>query len=152
GVFSGLGHELQFVKGAVREFAGELLATRNPLAALAQTVSSVSQSYLNSALGNAGTAIGNLLLGGVGPGGGWNVPANFVPGGFYPGLAGGGTVTSSGLAWVGEQGPELRYLNAGDRIIPHREAMALGGAPPVINNFFVETPTPRAFAESRSSV
>lgn len=38
--------------------------------------------------------------------------------GFFPGLANGGTVTSSGLSWVGENGPELLNLPAGASVTP----------------------------------
>lgn len=42
-----------------------------------------------------------------------------------PGLAGGGTVYSPGWAWVGEQGPELRYLPRGAQVVPNHEARSL---------------------------
>jgi hypothetical protein len=38
--------------------------------------------------------------------------------GFFPGLANGGTVTSSGMAFVGENGPELLNLPAGATVTP----------------------------------
>lgn len=56
----------------------------------------------------------NKLTGG--PGG---VKAPKIPGaGNVPGLAEGGTVTRSGLTWVGEEGPELLSLGRGSSVIP----------------------------------
>lgn len=42
-----------------------------------------------------------------------------VSGGSYPGMASGGTVTSPGLSWVGENGPELLSLPRGASVIPN---------------------------------
>lgn len=51
--------------------------------------------------------------------------------GKIPGLAAGGTVTSSGLTWVGENGPELLRLPRAAQVIPLRgdELAGTGGAP-----------------------
>lgn len=47
--------------------------------------------------------------------------------GKIPGLASGGTVTRSGMTWVGEQGPELLKLPRGAQVIPLRDG-AMAGA------------------------
>jgi hypothetical protein len=52
-------------------------------------------------------------LGGVGPGGG--AKNGF---GLFDGLATGGSVTRSGMTWVGEDGPELLNLPRGSRVRP----------------------------------
>ena len=68
-----------------------------------------------------------------------------------------------GLTWVGEEGPELVNLPAGSRVLSNRNSMEMafsatpqpvGGSAAgyLVNNFYVSTPNPRAFAESRSSV
>ena len=46
--------------------------------------------------------------------------------GFFPGLANGGTVTSSGLSWVGENGPELLNLPIGATVTPMSATSGMG--------------------------
>ena len=42
-----------------------------------------------------------------------------------PKLATGGTITSSGMAWVGERGPELVNLPRGASVIPNKQSMKM---------------------------
>jgi hypothetical protein len=58
-----------------------------------------------------------------------NVRAAFekIEGGFFPGMASGGTVTSSGMALVGENGPELLNLPTGASVIPLTGTTGGGG-------------------------
>ena len=44
-----------------------------------------------------------------------------------PGLAGGGTVASPGLSWVGENGPELLSLPRGAQVVPLDGAAKVDG-------------------------
>lgn len=44
-----------------------------------------------------------------------------------PGMASGGTVAEGGLSWVGENGPELRYMPKGASVIPLSQAGGGGG-------------------------
>lgn len=45
----------------------------------------------------------------------------------YKGLATGGTVTSSGMTWVGEKGPELLRLPKGSQVLPLDKLSSLNG-------------------------
>ncbi len=92
------------------------------------------------------------IFGGATGLGKWNIPSSYQPGGFFPGLAGGGRVISPGLAIVGEQGPELMTLPAGASVTPHDQSMALLGRRGDTHNWFVETPSPRSFAQSRATL
>ncbi|CAB5219020.1 Phage tail tape measure protein [uncultured Caudovirales phage] len=69
---------------------------------------------LLNALDTAGIARRNAALGA-----GFGV-------GFFPGMAGGGTVTSSGLSWVGENGPELLNLPQGATVTPMTGTSSMG--------------------------
>jgi len=42
----------------------------------------------------------------------------------FPGMAAGGSVAGGGWSWVGERGPELRYMPAGAEVIPNDVAGA----------------------------
>jgi len=129
----GLAGDLNAARGAIRGFAEELWETRSPMAALASAVKSASQSYVNRAIGAVGNLVEDLIFG--------EVPRYAMGTSSHPG----------GWAMVGESGPELVNLPRGAAVVPHQRSMAmLGGG--TVNNFFVETPSPRAFAESRSSV
>lgn len=48
-----------------------------------------------------------------------------LPGSIMPGLAGGGTTTSSGWSVVGEKGPELRWMPRGASVIPNTASKQL---------------------------
>jgi hypothetical protein len=102
------------------------------------------------------TLLSDLFSGMLGLGGGgsgtWNIPTSYVPGGFYPGLAGGGTALTSGLVWAGEDGPELVHLPAGAQVTPHRQSMDMLGRGGDTHIWNVETPNPRAFAQSRATL
>ncbi|MGG1661734.1 phage tail tape measure protein [Brevibacillus sp. NRS-1366] len=52
----------------------------------------------------------------------------------FPGLATGGTVTQSGLTWVGEKGPELLNLPRGSQVVANHDLGKLGSSN-VIQNF-----------------
>lgn len=53
-----------------------------------------------------------------------HLPHVGLPAIHFPGLASGGTVTSGGLSWVGERGPELMALPSGAQIYPHQQSIA----------------------------
>jgi hypothetical protein len=129
----GMADDLHAARGAIRDFADELWQARSPIETLASVVKSASQSYLNRAIGAVGNVVETLIFGDV------------------PGYALGTSHHPGGWAITGEAGPELVNLPRGAQVVPHRQSMAmLGGGP--VNNFYIETPNPRAFAESRSSV
>lgn len=128
----GMADDLAAARGAIRGFAEDLWDAKSPLDALASAVKSASQSYLNKALGAVGDVVEKLIFGDV------------------PGYALGTSNHPGGWAIAGENGPELLNLPAGTGVVPHRQSMAMLGG--VTNVFNVTTPSPRAFAESRSSV
>lgn len=132
----GLADDLRSARGAIRDFADELWQARSPIEALASVVKSASQSYLNRALGAAGDMLEELIFGAL------------------PQHALGTPASMGGWAIAGEHGPELVRLPRGAQVYSHRDSVDLmgSGRGGTINNFYVETPNPRAFAESRSSV
>lgn len=75
-------------------------------------------------------SVTGLPVGGGGGGGGFlhgleNFGRSFLPfGGHIPHLASGGTVVGSGWSWVGERGPELRYMPRGAVVQPTNVASA----------------------------
>lgn len=124
----GVVDELFSLRDALRQFGTALWNTRNPIQAFAQVLGSVSQSFLNKALGAAGDALMSLI----------------------PGFATGTNSAPGGLAWVGEDGPELVRLPRGSQVFSAGESARMSGGD--THNWFISTPNPRAFAESRSSV
>lgn len=46
-------------------------------------------------------------------------------------MAGGGEVDRAGWSWVGERGPELRYMPQGAKVISNRDSMAMAGGPSI---------------------
>jgi len=62
--------------------------------------------------------------------------------------ASGGAV--SGLTLVGEQGPELLYLNHSSRIFNNRDTRAIMGGGSV--NMYVNTPDAESFKQSRAQI
>jgi hypothetical protein len=72
---------------------------------------------IGSIVPGLGTGIGALIGGAAG---------GIIAGGMkISQMADGGTVTRSGLSWVGEEGPELAFMPRGATVVPHRESMAL---------------------------
>lgn len=94
-------------------------------------VGQVGENLLNTGL-NALLDIGiNAIFGGIGGGLGSGAIGRGVYGGMggffpaFPGMASGGTVARSGMAWVGERGPELIHVPRGAQVIPHDQSMAM---------------------------
>jgi len=45
----------------------------------------------------------------------------------------------SGLAWVGERGPELVAMGAGSRVFPHNQSMGMaGGGGPIHTHVYLD--------------
>lgn len=67
------------------------------------------------------------VMGGLGGGGGWGVAGGFGKPGIFgiPGFASGTDSAPAGLAWVGEQGPELVKFRGGERVYNHTRSMAI---------------------------
>lgn len=93
------------------------------LDSLTSAVGRLGDSLIDMAMNQMIQGLFSTLFGGMMGGGSWNIPKSFVPGGFYPGLASGGTVTGAGMTWVGEQGPELLRLPKGAQVIPHKQSV-----------------------------
>lgn len=88
---------------------------------------------------NAIKSLWNSTVGGVG----FTVP-NWIPGvggkSFsIPRMAHGGTVLTSGMVMVGEQGPELLTLPAGAQITPHRDVANVTPSQIVVENMTVRS-------------
>lgn len=173
-----LAAEFRMLQGSVRQFGMTLAQTNSLGEALGSVLQSLSQRFLDFSL----RALDQLLLGGSGGGfgligdliglGGGIGAGYFPPAPIGVGLYhGGGNV---GLApavsrmvppsvFIGA--PRLHeggWLKPGEKPIiamegeevgwPDQLARKYGRGDTVINNFHVETPSPRAFAESRSTV
>jgi hypothetical protein len=112
---------------AAASFSGYMSQLQQFFQGISSTLSAIKETFFNvwneiasfvggmidsivGAAQNAGSAIGSAL----GLGGG-------VPG--VPGFAGGGTMQRSGLAMVGERGPELLSLPRGTEIFSNPETM-----------------------------
>ena len=130
GGFSGLSSDIFSLRDALRQFGQELWNTRNPIQAFASVLSSISQNYLSKALGAAGDAMMTAF-----------------------GFASGTDNHPGGWSYMNEIGPELVRLPRGSTVVPAGETRALLGAGGgETHNWYVSTPSPRQFAESRSSV
>jgi hypothetical protein len=97
-------------------------------------VGNVLDNIANRLMNMASNSLFDMLLGGImggisgnSLGGGWGVAGGFGRPGIFgiPGMATGGTVSRSGLSWVGERGPELLSLPRGAQVIPHAQSMAM---------------------------
>ena len=91
----------------------------NILGMLMDRVSQLGETLLNNGL----NSIFSNLLGGLMGGGMWNIPSAFTPGGFFPGFANGTSSAPGGMAWVGEDGPELVNLPRGSQVLPNAQSM-----------------------------
>lgn len=183
GQAAALAQEFRLLQGVVHNFGSVLWRTHDAGQALASTIQSVSQRFLDFSL----RALDQLLLGGVSNGGsGFGPIANLfglgggagtsyfppaplpVSGGLYHG--GGRVGPSPSVSRMVPQSvfmdaPRLHtggWLKPGERPViamdgeeigwPEQLARKYGSGQTVINNFHVETPNPKAFAESRSTV
>lgn len=176
-----LAEEFRLLQGAVHNFGMVLWRTHDAGQALASVIQSVSQRFLDFSLraldqlllggggaSNPGGAFG--LIGNLFGFGGANVfpAAPVLSGGLYHG---GGRVgpspSTSRLvpSSIFMDAPRLHtggWLKPGERPViamdgeeigwPDQLARKYGGGQTVINNFNIETPNPKAFAESRSTV
>jgi len=108
-----------FLKTLVR--GGDVLDT------LSNKLLNISDMLIDMAVKNLFSA----AFGGVNPlnslfglgGGGFAPSAPVSP--FYVGFAGGTNSAPGGWSWVGEQGPELRYIDRGTKIVPHQQSMRM---------------------------
>jgi tetrahydromethanopterin S-methyltransferase subunit G len=163
-----LTQDFRMLSGAVNQLVQDLFRTRDPLAALASVVSSVSSSFLNQAVGAVGSWAGNAL------------------GNWASGLFGGGAQLQLGYqVGVGHSGATIGQANA-NRVVPaalfanaprHHTGtpvLASGERPFIgmegeeigwpsdlsakygrgstVNVFNVQTPDPRTFAQSPSTL
>ncbi|RYE43607.1 MAG: hypothetical protein EOP24_27670 [Hyphomicrobiales bacterium] len=117
-----------------------LVTTKDVGTAALDAVGSALDSLASKVLDMAFNGIFDMILGaftgGMMPGGKWNIPTSFVPGGFFPGLATGGRTMTDGLVEVGERGKELLRLPKGAQVIRHSDISDAvgGGERPVIVN------------------
>jgi len=115
--FSDLSHGLKSGEGFWQSFGN---AASNALSSIADRLMSMASSGLFDMLFGA-------FMGGMMPGGSWNIPKAHVPGGFFPAFANGTNFAPGGMAWVGERGPELVNLPRGSQVIPNHELGGVGG-------------------------
>jgi hypothetical protein len=54
------------------------------------------------------------------------------------GFAEGTNSAPPGMAWVGEQGPELVRFNGGETVVPHADSMAMAGGVTNIRNYHIQ--------------
>lgn len=177
----GTAEALRSLQGAVVQFGSTLYRTGDAGQALASVIQSVSQRFLDFSLraldqaifggggGGGFGVLGNLLGIGGGMGGGFGNTSYFPPapmaGGLYHGggRVGGSPAMSRMVSpSVFIDAPRSSDLQPGERPIiaqdgeevgwPDQLARKYGGGGTTINNFHVETPNPKAFAESRSTV
>lgn len=135
--------------------------------AFADQLKRMSAEYLSSALfGARGTAGGGLLgglfssifggFGGFGGGGssGFGNPSLDLSAWTAAGYANGTDYAPGGLAWVGEDGPELMNVPRGAQIIPHGESMAMaaGGVTQIFNQTYQAPTEARTRAQVASDI
>lgn len=174
---AGVTDALRMLQGTVIQFGNILWNTSDAGQALGSVIQSVSQKFLDFSL----RALDQFMFGGGGGGFGWlgslfglgggafpAAPAPFAGGLYHGGGIVGGSPAMSRLVSpsVFMDAPRSSGLQAGERPIiamdgeeigwPDQLARKYGGhgsaSSTVINNFHVETPNPKAFAESRSTV
>ncbi|WP_176247517.1 hypothetical protein [Mesorhizobium australicum] len=164
---------LQDLRGAAIGLAKALLSGEDPMEALAQAALSLADKLANAALnefgdylfGKAGEGLsgifgnalswlfgGNVTAGlwhsggtiGAAPAASRSVPASLFAA--APRLHGGGMIRAGERPAILMEGEEVGW--------PDQLARKYGGdrGGQTVNNFYVETPTPRAFAESRATV
>lgn len=160
--------DLSVLSGAVSQFARDLLDTRDPLQALGSVIQSVSQSFLNSALGAVGkyadTAISGVINSAIGSmfGGGPQLQLGYQAGVYHDGGRAGAPASTRFMpAALFDNAPRLHrglagdeftaILQEGETVIP-RGGRAVGGGGGVVNYWNIETPSPRSFMESRASL
>lgn len=115
-------------KDAFRAFADDL--TRQIARIAAQNIANKIFGGNNSSgpdiFGVLAKLAGSFLGGGSSTGGG--VPGvGFSGGGFGEHFANGTKYAPGGLAWVGEHGPELRYIPRGAQVLPNLNSSRSGG-------------------------
>jgi hypothetical protein len=155
----------QMVSGAVSQFVRDLLQTRDPLQALGSVIGSViqsiSQSFLSSAINGVANFAGNWVSSLFG-GGGAQLQLGYQAGVYHQGGDVGSPASSRLVpAALFNNAPRLHQglagdefaaiLQEGETVIP-RGGRAMMGGGTTINNWNIETPSPRAFMESRASV
>lgn len=157
------------VSGAVNQFVRDLWQTKSPLEALGSVVASVSQNYLNGAIGNAanflGNAAGNWLSGALGGGGGGaqlrlGYQAGVMHQGGTAGQAGGNSrfldasmlMSAPNLRGGLASNEYLTVLEEGETVTPRGGRSGGNGGGSTVNYWNIETPSPRAFMESRASL
>lgn len=109
-----------------------LVTTQDVGTAALEAIGSALDNLASKVLDMAFNGIFDMILGaftgGMMPGGKWNIPTSFVPGGFFPGLATGGRTMTDGLVEVGERGKELLRLPKGAQVIRHSDIGDATGA------------------------
>lgn len=176
----GAAEALRSLQGAVVQFGSTLYRTSDAGQALASIIQSVSQRFLDFSLraldqaifggGRGGSdgfgLLGNLfgIAGGMAPNAFPPAPMTISGGLYHSGGRVGGSPAMSRMVSpsVFIDAPRSSDLQPGERPIiaqdgeeigwPDQLARKYGGGGTTINNFHVETPNPKAFAESRSTV
>ncbi len=170
-VVDALVDDLSMLSGAVTQLVRDLWDTRDPLQALGSVVQSVSQNFLNSALGAVTSSAENALSGlfssaatglfggpqlqlgyqaGVGHAGaviGRSAQTRLVDAALFDNAprhhAGAERLAPGEVPFIGMAGEEIGW--------PDQLARKYGGGT-TVNYWNVETPSPRAFLESRASL
>jgi hypothetical protein len=129
---SGASGLVTFVRGRLGALVGFFTSLPGKIGSAMKSVGSVMLAPFREGL-RAIASVWNDTLGKVhfdipgwvpGLGGkGWGFPK-------IEGLASGGTVTSGGLTWVGERGPELLSLPTGSRVLDSRSSMQVAQTAP----------------------
>lgn len=127
--------EMEFYKSTFRSFFADIKSNLREGAtgweAFADAGASALDRIADRALGMAADGIFDMIFGAImggitgGVGGSWNIPTTYQPGGFFPGFASGTTSAPGGLAWVGEEGPELVRLPGGAQVFDSRRSMGM---------------------------
>lgn len=174
--------DFSVLRGSLRQFLSELIDSGDAMAALGSVVKSVSDRFLDFALNALDNLVFTGSAGGGGAGGvlGWLgtafagagafPPAPLAPAGLYHGGGRAGPspavsrrvpVSVFASAPRMHSGGSVGGLMAGERPViamdgeeigwPDQLAAKYGGSR-TVNNFYIETPTPRAFAESKATV
>lgn len=123
--------------GAFSRLADAVLSGNDALGATVDILGDLGKQLLNGAIN---MFFSNLFGGGFNMGAGLGAGAfgrgvyggsgGFFPG--FPGFASGTFSAPSGMAWVGENGPELVNFRGGEQVIPNHALGGMGGSGEVL--------------------
>ncbi|MBJ3783419.1 phage tail length tape measure family protein [Devosia sediminis] len=124
---AGLGDELTRMANAARKASDGWSILGN---AGATALDKIADRAIGMAANGLFDLIFGSLMGGIGGnslGRGWGVPGGFGRPGIFgiPGFASGTDNAPAGLAWVGEEGPELVRFRGGEQVYNHTRSMGM---------------------------